>query len=70
MCNFHPTGAEIFEFKDRESDKNSAFTVKDFQRFAHARVAIDDWADQFAELITTNIEHQVEDSFPFSINPF
>ena len=57
------------QFKDRESHKASAFTVKDYQRYAHIRVAIDDWADQLATLLTTPSEVQVEDSLPLSLNP-
>ena len=60
----------FLEFKDREADRTSPFSLKDFQRYAHIRSAIDDWADQFAELTATPPEHMVDDSSPFSLNPF
>ena len=63
------TGNILLEFKDRESDKSSAFSIKDYQRYAHARDSIEDWADQFAELMATDLDHRVEDSLPFEINP-
>ena len=63
------SGRILLEFKDREGDKTSAFSIKDYQRYAHARDSIEDWADQFAELMATDLDHKVEDSLPFEINP-
>ena len=63
------TGEILATFKDRESDKSSPFSVKDFQLYAHARVAIDDWSEQFFKLATTDDKVTVEDSLPFSLNP-
>ncbi|MEZ4753363.1 MAG: DUF3313 family protein [Bdellovibrionota bacterium] len=60
------TGDILVEFKDRESDKNSAFSVKDYQRYGHAREAIEDWSDQLAEIFSTPLDHTVEDSVPFT----
>ena len=58
------------QFSDREGQKTYPFSLKDYQRYAHIRVALDDWADQIAEILTTPPEHKVEDSLPFSVNPF
>lgn len=63
------TGELLAAFKDRESDKNSPFTIRDFQRFAHSRAAIDEWAEQFAELASTPEDHKVEDSSGLTLNP-
>jgi|GEM_PF-709399 len=64
------TNEVLVEFKDRESDKRAPFTVKDFQQYAHVRSAIDDWADQYAELSATPLDHQVAESLPFTLLPF
>lgn len=63
------TGDILATFKDREADKSSPFSVKDFQLYAHARVAIDDWAEQFFKLASTPQDVTVEDSLPISLNP-
>ncbi len=39
-------------FKDRETDKAAPFSVKDFQKYAHIRTAIDDWSVQIAEILS------------------
>jgi len=64
------TNQSLLEFKDREIDKNSAFSLKDFQEYAHIRQSIDDWASQYAELSATPLDHTVDDSAPFTLNPF
>lgn len=63
------TGEILFEFRDREGDKAAPFTVKDFQRFAHAQVAFDEWAKQLVELLATPVTHMVDDSLPFTLSP-
>lgn len=61
---------EILEqFKDREGQKASPFTFKDYQQYAHLRVVLDDWSNQLAELANTPPTHKVEDSLPVSLNP-
>ena len=62
------TGEVLEQFRDREADKSSAFSVKDFQQYAHARESIVDWAEQLAELANTPLDHKVEDSLPFSLS--
>ncbi len=57
------------EFKDRESQKAAPFTLKDYQRYAHLRMIIDEWAAQITELYLTNSEHTVADSLPVSLDP-
>ncbi len=65
-----PPQTVFFQFADRESDKAAPFTVKDFQRYAHVRGAVDEWAGQYAELVTTKLDHKVDDSLPFTLSPF
>ena len=57
------------QFKDREGQKTSAFTLKDYQRYAHIREIIDEWSMQIVQLLTTPPDHTVEDSAVLSINP-
>ena len=65
-----PVDAAVLEaFRDREGSKKAPATIKDYRRYHHIRVALDDWADQLAELLCTPAGHRVEDSLPFSINP-
>ena len=63
------TGDILAEFKDRQSDKVAPFTIKDFQMYAHARQAIDDWSEQFFQLASTTRDVKVEGALPVSINP-
>ena len=63
------TSEVIFEFKDREADKTTPFSVKDFQQYAHARETIDEWSMQLTEIVATPSTHMVDDSSPLSINP-
>ena len=64
------SGDILFEFKDRQVDKTSPFSIKDFQRYAHSRKTIDEWADIFAELIATSGDHKVEGASPLTLDPF
>lgn len=57
-------------FKDREGHKVSAFSFKDYQRYAHIRVAIDEWADQLATLLDSTQDVMVEDRYIIAVNPF
>jgi hypothetical protein len=61
---------EIFvECKDRQNDKASLFTLKDFDPYGHQRAIIDDWAVQFAKLAATDDSVKVEEELPFTFNP-
>jgi len=57
------------QYADREGQKVSPFTLKDYQRYAHIRVVLDDWAMQIVRLLNTAGDVEVEDSLPVSINP-
>ena len=63
------TNEILIEFRDREKDKTSPFSLKDFQEYAHIRRSIDEWAEQYAELSATARHHRVADSFPITLNP-
>ena len=64
------TGDVFMQFKDREGDKTTLFTLKDFQQYAHIREAVDDWSKQIIELCATSPKHQVKDSWPISLAPY
>ncbi len=57
------------QYKDREGQKASAFSLKDYQRYAHIREVIDDWATQIAQLLVTSPAVTVEDSWVISLSP-
>lgn len=63
------TGELLFEFADNEKDKMSLASVRDFSPLEHAKVAIQEWAQQFEELTRTSRHHKVEDSLSFTLNP-
>jgi hypothetical protein len=64
------SGDVLAEFRDREADKTAPVSIRDFEMYAHIRRSLDDWAEQFAELAGTTVEHTVDDSSPFTLNPF
>lgn len=57
------------EYKDKEGQKVGLFSFKDYQKYSHIRVALDDWAMQIVELLTTMPNHKVEDSSALNLNP-
>ena len=44
------SGRAIAAFKDREAAKTAPFSLKDYQRYAFIRQAIEEWVQQYAEL--------------------
>jgi hypothetical protein len=62
--------SQIWEgYADREGQKTSPFSLKDYQKFAHIRVAIDEWVKQIGELLNTKYTETIEDRDLISINP-
>ena len=60
----------LVAFRDRQKDKSSLFTIRDFEKYAHARVAIDEWAEAYAELSAAPLGTKVDGPIPFTLNPF
>lgn len=54
-------------FKDRESDQLAPIGVQDLTWYKHAEDEIDDWANQFVEVLDTNADHKVADSAPLTL---
>jgi hypothetical protein len=64
------TSQVLMEFKDRQADKVTLFSIKEFQEYGFVREAIDAWARELAELLATTVEHQVTGELAFTLNPF
>lgn len=58
------------EYKDRQGQKVSLFTLKDYQRYAHIRVALDDWTAQITDLLNSPHDVKIEGANLVSLNPF
>lgn len=63
------TGEALALFKDRKVDKTAPVSIRDYQRYAHTRSNMDDWAEHFAELGGTPSSHKVEEVLPFTLDP-
>ena len=63
------TNEILVECRDRQSDKASIFTFKDFDQYGHQRAIIDDWANQIAILSATDDSVTVEPELPFILSP-
>lgn len=56
------TGAILFQFADREKDKATIYSARDYMALGHSTRTIREWAEQFATFIRTP-GAQVKDSF-------
>jgi hypothetical protein len=63
------TNQILVECRDRQSDKASIFTFKDFDQYGHQRAIIDDWAEQITVLSATGENVTVEQGLPFTFSP-
>ena len=64
------TGELLAEYADRQRDKTSLFSFRDYSATAHNRKAIDDWAKQMEELARTPSDHRVAGAMRVTLNPF
>ena len=55
----------IAMFADRESEKASLFNVNDFTWYGHAKSIIQEWADQFVQVLKKKNGEVIEDSESF-----
>ena len=60
----------IFQFADNEADKMTLYTLRDFQPYGHAAIAVKEWAAQVEEFTRTVPDHQVEESKFFTLKPW
>ena len=63
------SGKPLFVFADRERGKTAPFSFRDFALFSHARSAIDDWANQLAQVCTVPRGTHVADSSALTLSP-
>ncbi|MCI5065051.1 DUF3313 family protein [bacterium] len=64
-----PEEALYEQFKDREGQKTSLFSLKDYQRYAHIRLVIDEWAEQIVALLTTPQSEMIDDGDLLLVDP-
>jgi len=64
------TGELLAEYADRQRDKLTLFSFRDYSTTAHNRKAIDDWARQMDELASTPSDHRVAGAMRMTLNPF
>jgi len=63
------TGELLAEYADREFDKLSLLSFRDYSTNAHSRRAIQDWAKQMEQLASTPRSHKVPGSMRLTFNP-
>jgi hypothetical protein len=64
------TKTPVLQFADNEKDKATLYTARDFQPYAHALMAMDEWAAQFEEFTRTYSHHKVDESSFFTLKPW
>ncbi len=64
------THTAVFQFCDNEKDKMTFYNARDFQPYAHAQVAIAEWAAQFEEFCRTYSDHKVKESSFITLKPW
>lgn len=64
------SGAPVLQFADNEKDKMTLYNARDYQPYAHALVAMDEWAAQFEEFTRTLSGHQVKESSFITLKPW
>ena len=64
------TGQLLEEFSDREQDKTSLFSFRDYSPYAHSRRAIDDWAKETEAYSRTPHPQKVHRALAVTLNPF
>ena len=64
------TGELLAEYADRQFDKMSLLSFRDFSNNAHSRKAIQDWAKQMEQLASTPSCHKVSGAMRVTLNPF
>ena len=64
------TGGLLAEYADREFDKLSLFSFRDYDPYAHNRRAVMDWAKQMKALATMPVGEKVPGAMRLTLNPF
>ena len=64
------TGELLAEYADREYDKLSLFSFRDYDPYAHNRRTVQDWAKQMKGLATLPVGEKVPAAMRFTLTPF
>ena len=64
------TGELLAEYADSQKDNMSLLSFRDYSANAHNRRAIQDWARQMEELVSTPANHKVPGAMRLTLNPF
>ena len=62
-------GPVVYQFADNESDKLTLYSVRDFRPYGHARMAVKEWARQFAETAQNYAGTKVKDASFWTVSP-
>ncbi len=63
------TGELLAQYSDREFDKLTAASVRDYSFYAHSRKAVQDWAQQMQRLASTPPSVKVPGAMRVTLNP-
>lgn len=65
-----PNGKIVAMFADREAEKLSIFTVKDYSWYGHAKGLIREWANQLVQVCHKERNQVIKDSSWFELKPW
>lgn len=64
------TGEVLYEFADREQDKTSLISFRDYSPYAHSRAAVNDWAREIEQISRTPRNQKIRGASRVTLNPF
>ena len=64
------SGTLLAEYADREHDKMSLFSFRDYDPYAHSRRTAKDWAREMRDLSVAPVGEKVHRTHRFTLNPF
>ncbi|MGV3664112.1 MAG: DUF3313 family protein [Prosthecobacter sp.] len=65
-----PPYRPFFQFADKEADKLTLFSFRDYQSYAHAADTMEDWAVHFEEMTRARKGEKVRDSTSVTLMPY
>ena len=63
------TGKTLIAYADREAQKTTIISFKDYTYFAHIRRIINDWSQQTVEMLNRNGNEKIDRASFFTLNP-
>lgn len=63
------SGKILFAFADRESGKIAPVNLNDLRRYSHAHAIIEDWAEQWAQILASGGKKRIVDTSPVTLLP-